>query len=283
MNKIILTFAIIAYIASIAYSQNNVTTKKDSINIKRVIQPDTSVVDFKNREILIIRNPIHRTITRTENHDTTFDYLKKKNSFKGNWTGIEFGFNNYLNNNHSLTLPEEAKLIDLKTYSSWEINWNMLKKSYGLYKNKFGIVIGLGLSFKNYSFDKQVIFLKDSTPIKFALDTINNFKREKLAITYLTIPLIFEYQYPLGKSKLRFSAGAIGSIKLKSKIKQIDKHDNKFILRDDYNLAPYKIEGTLRIGYQPFYIYTNYSFTRLFKKNKGPELYPFSLGIGFTF
>ena len=88
---------------------------------------------------------------------------------------------------------------------------------------------------------------------------------------------------PLGKSKIHFSAGLIGSLKLKSKIKQTDDHDNKFIYPDNYHLSHYKLSGTLRIGYGKFILYTNYSLTPLFKNNQGPELYPISLGLGFTF
>jgi hypothetical protein len=283
MNKIIFTIAIITYLATLCYSQSNEPNKKDSINInnKRVIQPDTSYISLKNREILVIRNPIQKHAIKTK--DTTGNYEKKKNKFIGTWTGIEFGFNNYLSSNHTLTLQQEAKSLELKTFNSWEINWNIFKKSYTIYKNKFGIVTGLGLAFNNYRFDKQVIFHKDSTPIKFTLDTINKFEKNKLAITYITIPLMLEYQFPLCKSKLHISTGVIGSIKLKSKTKQIDNNGNKYVFWDDYKLLPYKLEGTLRIGYGRFIIYSNYSFTTLFKTNKGPELYPFSLGIGLTF
>lgn len=283
MNKIILTITTIAYIASAGYSQNDTTKQNNSYHMYKVgeIQPDTSVIDLKNREILVIRNPIRKNTNKTK--DTSLYHQKKKTGFKGTWTGIELGINNYLNNNHSLTIPSDAKLIDLKTFNSWEFNWNIFKKSYGIYKDKLGIVTGLGLAFNNYSFSKQVIFQKDFTPIKFTLDTTDNLKKNKLAITYLTIPIILEYRVPLCKSTLHFSAGVIGSIKLKSKIKQIDKQDNKFVFRDNYHLSPYKLEGTLRIGYGHFILFTNYSFTALFKTNQGPELYPFSFGFGFTF
>jgi hypothetical protein len=285
MNKIIFTIALIALISVIGYSQSDTTTKttKTRSTYKIGTSTDTSTINLKNREILVIRNPIHRTITRSSIHDTALYHQKKKTGFSGTWTGIEFGFNNYLNNDQTLTLPADAKLLKLKTFNSYEFNWNILKKSYSLYKDRFGIVTGLGLSFNNYSFEKQVVFQKDSTPIKFTSDTISKLEKNKLAITYLTLPVIFEYQVPLSHSKLYISAGVIGSLKLGSKIKQIDNNDNKFVYKNNYNLSKYKLAGTIRIGYKPFYIYSNYSFTQLFKANKGPELYPFSIGIGLTY
>ena len=282
MNKIILTFAIVAYLAATVYSQSDSVRRSRKIAINPgEIRPDTSVITLKKRDILVIRNPIRHAITKSG--DTSLYHQKKKAGFRGTWTGIEFGMNNYLSDNRTLTLQQDAKPIELKTFRSWEINWNIMKKSYTIYKNRFGIVTGLGLAFNNYSFDKQVIFISGSTPEKFSIDTISKLKKNKMAISYLTIPLMFEYQIPLGKSRLHISSGIIGNVRLKSKIKQVDDQDNKFVYRGTYNLSPYKLDGTLRIGYGHLSIYTNYGLTQLFRNDKGPRLYPYSIGLGLTF
>jgi len=40
---------------------------------------------------------------------------------------------------------------------------------------------------------------------------------------------------------------------------------------------------TVRMGYQHLYLYGNYSMVSLFKKDKGPEVYPFTFGLGIAF
>jgi hypothetical protein len=39
---------------------------------------------------------------------------------------------------------------------------------------------------------------------------------------------------------------------------------------------------TARVGYKEVAIFANYYMTSLFKPDRGPELYPFSIGLAFT-
>jgi len=290
MKKVILIIALIAYISSNSFSQNSEVLKKDSVIIKDSSGnvADTAKFTFKKHKILVITNKDNDNDSLSsndneDNEDNEDNDDCEDNKFHGNWAGIEFGMNNYLDKNFSLNLPSDAKLLDLNTGQSWQFNLNFLSKSIGIYNDVFGLVTGLGLAFNKYSFDKQVIFLKDSTPINFIIDTLSKFKKNKLAITYLTLPILFEYQIPFDDERIHISAGVIGSIKLGSKIKQILDNGDKNVLRNDYNLSPFKLDATARLGYGAFSIFANYSLTQLFEKNKGPELYPFSLGMGLYF
>jgi len=193
MKKVILILALIVYISSNSFSQNHIILKKDSVIIKDSSGnfTDTAKFTFKKHKILIITNKDNDSLSSNDNEDyDDFDDCND-NNFHGNWAGIEFGMNNYLDKNFSLNLPPDAKLLDLNTGQSWQFNLNFLTKSIGIYKDVFGLVTGLGLAFNKYSFDKQVIFLKDSTPINFILDTLSKFKKNKFAITYFTLPIIF--------------------------------------------------------------------------------------------
>jgi hypothetical protein len=280
MKRVIITAVIIAQLGISSYSQ---VSKMNEQNNKAYARPDTSVVEFKKREILIIRNPVKRTRTMEHSLDTLKTYFQKKKEFKGMWPDIEAGFNNYLDNTGKIASNAGSKKLELKTYSSFEFTWNITKTSFKLYKDKLGIFTGIGLTFNNYYFKNQIKFLKDTTPNQFVYDTTSSFKRNKLAITYLNIPLILDYQVKVGQSRFHISAGVTGSIKTGSRIKQAGGDHDKHVYKGSYQLSPYKLQGTLRIGYGSFDIYTNYSFTKLFKTNKGPELYPISFGIGIDF
>ena len=76
--------------------------------------------------------------------------------------------------------------------------------------------------------------------------------------------------------------GVIGGLKLGSSTKQIfttNNHTYETIRRDDYNLFPFKLDATVRIGYGDFTLFGTYSLTPLFEYGKGPELYPFTVGL----
>jgi len=48
---------------------------------------------------------------------------------------------------------------------------------------------------------------------------------------------------------------------------------------DDFFLNPFRFDATLRIGWGLINLFGTYSVSTLFKKDKGPELYPFSVGL----
>jgi hypothetical protein len=47
----------------------------------------------------------------------------------------------------------------------------------------------------------------------------------------------------------------------------------------DWFLQPFKFEATARIGWNFLNFWANYSLNTMFRKDKGPELYPWSAGI----
>jgi hypothetical protein len=48
-------------------------------------------------------------------------------------------------------------------------------------------------------------------------------------------------------------------------------------------LSPFQYGLTARLGYNGVGVYVNYSLSSLFKDGEGPELYPWSAGLSFSF
>jgi hypothetical protein len=48
---------------------------------------------------------------------------------------------------------------------------------------------------------------------------------------------------------------------------------------DDFNLNPFRVNASVRLGYGSFVLFANYALTPLFQKNEGPDLTAFSTGI----
>lgn len=215
----------------------------------------------------------------------------KESKFDGHWSGLELGINSFLNEDLTLDLPAQYSFLDLKLQKSIEVNLNIFEQDLNLIRNKLGLVTGLGISFNNYRFANNVILVSDTVPL-FGYHDIKggiNYEKSKLATTFLTLPLILEFQTKgAKKGKLddfHVSFGPIVGLKLASHSKVVyTQNDNteKNKVKDDFNLEPFRYGLTGRIGWGYLNLYANYTLSDMFKKNQGPEVNPFSVGIVLT-
>ncbi|HBX49708.1 MAG: hypothetical protein A2275_16830 [Bacteroidetes bacterium RIFOXYA12_FULL_35_11] len=204
-----------------------------------------------------------------------------KYRFSGHWTGVEFGLNTFMNSAGKLQLPDTAKLMELNTGKSWAFHWNILQVSPRIYKNKVGLVTGLGWNFNNYNFENQVVLNHDTSFIRLMEDpTLNSYKKNKLSVSYLTIPLLIEVK---PSRHFFFAIGAIGSLKLYSRQKITYSNNRVGIDKNDFYINPLKLDITARLGTNLFTMFMNYSMTPLFEKNKGSEIIPLTVGLGINF
>ena len=62
-----------------------------------------------------------------------------------------------------------------------------------------------------------------------------------------------------------------------------DGEKQKSKVRDDFSLNVLRWGATARIGYENLQIFGTTYFTPMFEKGKGPEFYPYEIGLAFTF
>jgi len=214
---------------------------------------------------------------------------KKNNErFKSHLGGLELGLNSYLSDFWSTTLKPEDNYLNLNTAKSYTWNFSLPCVSIGFTRH-FGIAATLGINFNKYRFDGNNSIAEDENGVigpTYPEQGIT-YSKSKLVTTYATLPLILETQIPLANSNrtINIGAGVIGAAKLGSHTKatyytggkEKEKH------KDDFSLNTFRWGATGRIGYEFFQIYGTCYFTSMFENGKGPELYPFEVGIAFTF
>ena len=123
-----------------------------------------------------------------------------------------------------------------------------------------------------------------------------------MVISWLNLPLFFEYQTnPFRRmSSFHVTLGVIAGVRIGTYTKQIYKNkEGTYFLVDTkgnevatydvenytihahgtYHLSPFKLDAAFRIGWSHLNIFSTYSFTHMFQKNQGPEVYPFTVGI----
>lgn len=209
---------------------------------------------------------------------------KRKIKYRGHWAGFDIGVNGYLYDN-DFSMPADYDYLDLKYEKSSFVNINFLEQNFNLYKNHLGLTTGLGLQFINYRFENNVILTHDNNKVSGYRDynSLRDYSKSKLTISYFTIPLLLEYQTNRHSKSNSFhiSAGMILATRIGSHTKVVynddGKHKDKD--RDSFYLNPFKYDATVRIGWGDINMFATYSVNTLFKTDKGPEVYPFTVGL----
>ena len=250
---------------------------------------DETRIRFGKKEFRIVEDNDGVVVFRSSGKDDekSSSARKSSNRFKGHLGGIEFGFNGLLTDFFTTSLEPEDNYFDLNSAKSY--NWNLTLPSVNIgFTRHFGIAASLGMSFNKYHFDGNNSIYKDENgnigPSYPAEGVV--YSKSKFKTTYATLPIILEGQIPVSHNNtINVGAGVIGAIKLCSKTKVVSNTDGKQKEKnsDDFSLNLLRWGATGRIGYEFFQVYGTCYFTSLFETGKGPELYPFEVGIAFTF
>jgi TolA-binding protein len=209
----------------------------------------------------------------------------KSKKFKGHWAGFEFGLSNFMNKEMTLTSDADAGFMALNPEKSFGFALNFMEFNLPVIRNNFGFTTGMGIKWNHFNLAQNVDLYEDEFGVIQAEPVdpnLREYKRNNLNMAYLTIPLIAEIQVKAGKEKLYLSGGATGSMRLWSKHKQkylVDGNKYKDKVTDDFQLSPFRYGLTFRAGYGPVGLFVNYELAPLFKADRGPELYPVTIGL----
>jgi len=288
MKQVIFSIiALSAFSLNLKAQEATADIKPSNPSYDAILSSDT-VNQQKSQDTAIVR--IGKNDVRVIDHDGGTEILWGKdkhhkddpNKFKGHWEGIEFGFNAFDKPDYSMYSPGDKDFMSLNQGKSLELDFNFYELNIGLCKNYVGLVSGMGLSFNNYRFENPYTLQKGQFMTEPVSLNPENLSKTKLAITYLNVPLLLEFQIPVNhnEGRLFVNGGIIGGVKIGShtKVKYGDKKDKD---RSGFNLNSFKYEATARIGYKDICLFANYSLTPLFQSGKGPELTPFTIGISF--
>jgi outer membrane protein with beta-barrel domain len=217
--------------------------------------------------------------------DWECDIPWKKSKFDGHFSALEIGMNTYLNKDSEMKLPSNYDFLELNTGKSWGVNLNIAEVNFSLIGKSLGLTTGMKFQFNNYRFDQNITLTQDSSVVWYVEETQFTYSKTKLTSTYLLVPIMLEVK-PIRDKKLHFAIGAEAGLKLGSHTKVVYK-DNGEKMKDknkeDFYLSPFRYNAVAKVGYDDISVFANYSLSTLFEDEKGPELYPFMVGIAFNF
>ena len=181
--------------------------------------------------------------------------------------------------------------IPFRAGSSPEITLNFYQKAIPVTRNyKWSIVTGMGMRWTRYHLKGNHYFqeIDDVTQIVTAPDDWR-IKKSRLGITTINVPLLLEWK--TRNSALFLSAGGVCSFKTasSSRIWYVDSNRHginrhfKEKMDSGMTLRPLTFDVLVQVGTRDFGLYARYSPVSIFEKNKGPELYPLTVGVMFYF
>ena len=293
MKTAVLT-SLLAFCLTLVYSQDStkigklVNVKEDAtrtevdllnnrIHIDDNYNSDTTHIRIGKRNVEIIERDGRTNIDVHRDHswDDDDDGWKRK-KFNGHWAGFELGVNSFYEDGNF----GGSDFMSLNQSKSLEVNINFLEYNIVLAEQRAGLVTGMGWSMNNYRFDNPITLQKVDGVIVAQDIESDDLKKSKLTVSYLTIPLLLEFQVPVneGSNQVFLSGGVIGGLNLGSHTK-IKTDDTKSKDHGNFNINPFKYSLAGRIGLKDISIYATYSLSKLFEDGGGPELYPFTIGI----
>jgi hypothetical protein len=283
MKSIVLFAIAMVIMATSSFGQTDTLKEKS-------YEKDTAVLKINNKEIIIIENKKELDekfdkfeIRDDKDWDININTCWNK-KFDGHYAGFELGLNNYLNKDMEMKVPADGTYLELDDSKSLEFSWNLLDISIPIVKHRLGLVTGLGFTWNNYKFDNKQLELQNDQPTLYVVeDTLNTNIKNKLTTWYMNVPLMLEFQQPVGSKTMYIAAGAYGGIKLGSHTKQINNDEGKDKDRNDYHLNTLRYGVRAQVGFDNFGLYCNYSLVSLFKTDEGPEVYPISMGVTLAF
>lgn len=149
----------------------------------------------------------------------------------------------------------------------------------------FSYSIGIGAELKTFGLiSNSNLTYNDSATF---VSTENNFSytKNKLTIAYIQVPILLKINKEIQDRYYQLSFGLIGGLKVLNKYKRKHKvGSDSYSVKNNghYNLNPFKLDGTVRLGRGNVGAFFNYNFLSLFEKNKHEKLNTFAIGITYN-
>jgi hypothetical protein len=247
---------------------------------------DTSRVNMGELEILIVD---HSKDTKVEQEDTLTYVTGKQAKFghkDAHWSGVDFGFRVMFNDDFSTKFPNNIFLENNVSKSTvWNINF--LERKVAILQNHLGFTTGLGLNFASYAFNNNYILNTTGSSISATTDTVYTYTKNNLNATYLMLPLMLEFcgnKYE--EEGFYISAGLVGGVKIYSRIHRQGSFDGKTFdesIEGDYSINPFILNTTVRLGFNTFGLFVDYSLLNYFKANNVANVHPLTFGLSLNF
>jgi hypothetical protein len=251
---------------------------------------DTTRFKIGSTEFIIIDND---TIQAGDNNSDApdgdknvgIDYEPNKLTY---WSGLDFGVNVLMNNQFKSDFTQGHLQTD--PASSMYFGANFFEQRIKIAGEHFGLVTGLGVSVSSFGFKNDQLRLLSNADSTFGVvdsTVIGGFDKNKLTVSYVNIPLLFQINTSKNhKKNFHLSFGIIGGVRIASNVKY--KYEElggktEASTQARFNLNPFHASLTARLGYRNFGLFANFDMLSLYEYDKSRVAKPLTFGASFNF
>ena len=221
-------------------------------------ETDTTRVSLGNTELIVVRHEDEYDDSPSIEDGDTLPSEPEKPKKEAHWAGVDFGFTMLMNQSFENNFPNHPYWKnDAAKSTVW--NLNLLEHKFNIAKEYFGVTTGLGFSFTSVAFSDNYVLYHGADTLVGAIDTVTTYSKNKLKASYLTVPLLLEFNTNADSDKSFYlAAGVVGGVRLTSKVKrkgEIDGDNFTFKEKSTYGLNPFKLDAAVRLGYSNFGVF----------------------------
>jgi len=193
---------------------------------------------------------------------------------------MDLGINTFLQNGRAY-YDEPYDDLELRLSNSIHVGLHFFPTTLNLASRNIQLMSSLMLDLPNYGFERDITLMPESDDLTWRLDSGANYRTNKLAMTYITLPILVRFSTNSEKPHrgLRFAIGGYGSLLVNSRVKQKESDGNRSKINDRYNLLPFQYGLTARFGYRFLEFYSNYALSPLFEPDITFNAHSFQIGL----
>ncbi len=196
------------------------------------------------------------------------------------FTRLDIGFSKLVDNGQ-FDLSATNEFLDYKAGKTSNVSFDILQFGYRFGSN-FKIYIAGGFDWTNIRLKKDITIVKDAPELSYTNESIH-FSKNRLSSSYVHVPFNFEFR--TGESnkgnRFYFVIGPEVGFLLNGKVKQISDEMGKVKIKDDYNFAPFRYGGTVRVGWNSLAFFAKYYASDMFDSTPQKGLKNMAFGLTF--
>jgi hypothetical protein len=249
---------------------------------------DTMRMKFGNTQVLVISSPDaeENVEVRVDGEEVYEDEPRRSRKSEAHWAGLDFGFMMLMDENFDNTFADNRYWNnDAARSQVW--NLNILEHKFNFGTPYVGLTTGLGFSWKQVAFKNNYVLQTTADTTFAVIDTVNQYSKNKLKASYLTVPLMLEFNTSANEDRSFYlAAGVVGGVRLTSKTKRQGEFDGKEFkekVKGRYNLNAFQLDAAVRFGYGSWGVFANYSLLPLFDQGTTVDAYPLTFGLSLNF
>lgn len=266
MKNLILAAALVSGLTFLAAS--SASAQQDSTRVRK---------DNNGNSVTI--GPV---VVTTNNGDTIQRLDPNRARFVGGltFTRLDIGFSKLIDNGQ-FDLSPTNEFLDYRASKTSNISFDVIQFGYRFNSN-VKIYIAGGFDWTHIRLKKDITIQKDMPQLSYTTDAVK-YSKNRFSSSYLHMPLNFEFRTNEDKkgNRFYFVVGPEISVLLNGKVKQISDEHGKVKVKDDYNFAPFRYGGVVRIGTNGIALFAKYYANDMF--DSAPQKGVKNMAFGLTF